>query len=202
MEEHTDRFMLFGDRSFSRSLTERVQDSGQQSVSSSQAWSSRVLAHVPMSQGGIMPPNSEGRISGTISWCRLFRLFPCIKIWIVNTSRKQTVNTLPIGLLSKFYNSFDLGTNLISFSSPLHNPLLLFTHPFTHPFSCFVLQEGSDDRVQSVDVPRLVDKMDASKPGWEAVLYGAEYRNDYFFNFAVQSRVITHNEHLYVQMMI
>lgn len=74
-------FMDLGESSFSTSLTGMLYESTLYSLSSSYSWSSSVLAQVPMSQGGSIPPNSEGRMSGCISWCRLFRLLPCKNIY-------------------------------------------------------------------------------------------------------------------------
>lgn len=47
----------------------------------------------------------------------------------------------------------------------------------SYPFSCLVLQKGSYDSVQGVDVPRLVHKMDSSEPGRKAVLWAIQNTN-------------------------
>lgn len=39
-----------------------------------------------------------------------------------------------------------------------------------HPLPGFVFEEGSDDGVESMDVPGLVHKVDPSKPGRKTVL--------------------------------
>lgn len=57
-------------------------------------------------------------------------------------------------------------------SPPLRSEKTLLFH---YPFSCLVLKEWLDECVQGVDVPGLVDKMDASKASRKAVL-GKKYK--------------------------
>lgn len=55
-------------------------------------------------------------------------------------------------------------------SYPSEPPLVGFC--FHYPFPCLVFKEWLDERVQGMNVPGLVDKMDSSKAGRKAVLGG------------------------------
>lgn len=46
-----------------------------------------------------------------------------------------------------------------------------------HPLPGLVFEEGFDDGVHGVDVPRLIHKMDSSEAGGETVLRGGDRRS-------------------------
>lgn len=50
-----------------------------------------------------------------------------------------------------------------------------------HPLPGLVLEERSDDGVESVDVPRLVHEVDPSEPRWKTVLWGKHGTKDLIY---------------------
>lgn len=93
-----------------------------------------------------MPPSSEGRISGWISWWRLFRLLPCMKICKGRKTKMQPGQPLLLQMPK------------------------LARMAVRYPLPGLVFEEGPYDGVERVDVPGLVHKVDSSEPGRKTVL--------------------------------